>query len=102
MFLSLYVHLFSIIFKSGIIPDTWLAGNIVPLYKNKGTTIDPKNFRPITILSCFGKLCTLVMNNRLKTFSDEVFLLNENPTGFRKKYTMLDNIFVIYMTALSY
>ena len=33
------------------------------------------------------------MNNRLKTFSDEFLLLNENPTGFRKKYAMLDNIF---------
>ena len=32
------------------------------------------------------------MNNRLKTFSDEFLLLNENPTGFRKKYIMLDNI----------
>jgi hypothetical protein len=53
--------------------------------KNKGAKTDPKNFRPITILSCFGKLFRSVMNNRLKTFSDEFLLLNENPTGFRKK-----------------
>ena len=102
MFLSLYVDLFNLIFNSGIIPDTWLAGNIVPVYRNKGTKTYPKNFRPITILSCFDKLFTSVMNNRLKTFSDEFLLLNENPTGFRKKYTMLDNISVLYMTALSY
>ena len=63
VFLSLYVDLFSLIFTSGIIPDTWLAGNIVPVYENKETTTDPKNFRPITILSCFGKLFTSVMNN---------------------------------------
>jgi hypothetical protein len=62
MFLSLYVDLFNLIFTSGIIPDTWLAGNIVPVYKNKETT-DPKNCRPITILSSFGKLFTSVMNN---------------------------------------
>ena len=102
VFLSLYVDLVNLIFNSGKIPDTWLAGNIVPVYKNKGTKIDPKNFRPITILSCFVKLFTSVMNNRLKTFSDEFLLLNENPTGLRKKYTMLDNICVIYMTAFSY
>ena len=68
MFLSLDVDLFNLISNSGIIPDTWLAGNIVPFYKNKGTKTDPKNFRPITMLSCFGKLFTSVMNNRLKTF----------------------------------
>jgi hypothetical protein len=96
VFLSLYVDLFNLILNSGIIPDIWLADNIVPVYKNRWTKIDPKNFRPITILSCFGKLFTSVMNNRLNTFS------NENPTGFRKGYTMLDNIFAIYMTAFSY
>ena len=56
MFLVLYVVLFNLIFNSGKIPDTWLAGNIVPFYKNKGATTDPKNFRPITILSCFLKI----------------------------------------------
>jgi hypothetical protein len=35
VFLSLYVDLFNLIFKSDIIPDTWLAGNIVPFYVNK-------------------------------------------------------------------
>ena len=97
VFLSLYVDLFNRMFNSGIISDTWLAGNIVPFYKIKGTQTDPKNFRPITILSCFGKLFTSVINNRLKTVSDEFLLLNENPTGLRKTYTMLDNIVVIYI-----
>ena len=96
MFLALYVDLFNLIFNSGKIPNTWLAGNIVPFYKNKGAKTDPKNFRPITILSCFGKLFTSVLNNRLNTFSDEFLLLNENQTGFRKKYSTLDNTFVIY------
>jgi hypothetical protein len=35
VFLSLYVDLFNLIFKSDIFPDTWLAGNIVPFYVNK-------------------------------------------------------------------
>ena len=63
MFLSSYVDLFNLMFTSGIILDTWLPGNIVLVYENKETTTDPKNFRPITILSSFGKLFTSVMNN---------------------------------------
>ena len=50
VFLSLYVDLFNLILKSGIIPDTWIAGNIVPFYKNKWAKTDPKNCPPITIL----------------------------------------------------
>ena len=65
-------------------------------YEKNSDGTDPKNFRPITILSCFGKLFTSVLNNRLNTFSDEFLLLNENQTGFRKKYSTLDNTFVIY------
>ena len=40
--LSSYVDLFNLIFNSGIISDTLLAGNIVPIYKNKRTKTDPK------------------------------------------------------------
>jgi hypothetical protein len=46
-------------------PDIWLVGNIKPIYKNKGNPLDPKNFRPITILSCLGKLFTAILNERL-------------------------------------
>jgi hypothetical protein len=60
MLLALYVDLFNPIFNSGKIPNTWLADNIVPFYKNKGAKTDPKNFRPVTILSCFGQLFTSV------------------------------------------
>jgi hypothetical protein len=59
MFLALYVDLFNLIFNSGKIPNTWLAGNIVPFYKNKGAKTDPKNFRPITILLLYRFKITL-------------------------------------------
>jgi hypothetical protein len=33
---DVYVKLFNIIFDSGLIPEQWLYGNIIPVYKNKG------------------------------------------------------------------
>jgi hypothetical protein len=63
-------------FKVGIIPESWLVGTIKPFYKNKGNKHYPKNFRPITILSCLGKLFTAILNNRLKTYSESFLLLN--------------------------
>jgi hypothetical protein len=71
-----------------------MIGRIKPIYKNKGNPIDPKNFRPITILSCLGKLFTAILNERLRVFSEEGFLLDENQFGFRKSYSTADSILV--------
>ena len=91
--LPVYVKLFNIIFDSGLIPEQWLYGNIFPVFKNKGIKHDPKRFRPITVLSCFGKLFTSILNFRLNDFSDEYSLICENQGGFRKGYSTIDNIF---------
>ena len=64
-FYPVYLKLFNCIFDSGIIPESWLTGNVKPIYKNKGNHLDPKIFRPITILSCFGKLFTAVQGSTL-------------------------------------
>ena len=54
-------------------PCSWLIGMIKPIYRNKGDTFDPKNYRPITIVSCLGKLFTAILNERL-TECSEFFL----------------------------
>lgn len=68
----------------------------MPIYKQKGSCQDPKNFRPITIVSCLGKLFTAVLTERLSKFSDEFLIINENQCGFRKDYSTTDNLFTLY------
>ena len=97
LLLPLYVKLFNLIFDTGIIPDAWLTGNIHPIYKGKGNNLDPNNFRPITILSCFGKLFTAVLNDRLTKFSDDFSVIYNNQSGFRKNYSTVDNIFILHI-----
>jgi hypothetical protein len=53
--------MFICILSSGIVTDSWLLGNIKPIYKSKGDPLNPKHFRPITILSCFDKLFTSIL-----------------------------------------
>ena len=96
IFMPIYHKLFNIVLNTGILPDAWLIGVIKPIYKNKGNADDPNNYRPITILSCMGKLFTAILNKRLETFIDANDLLNENQCGFRRGYSTCDNIFVIY------
>jgi len=58
-FIELYEKMFNLIFQSGVISDSWLNGNMKPIHKNKGCKTYPQNCRPITVLSCLGKLFTL-------------------------------------------
>ena len=90
-----YVDLFNRILNDGHIPEAWTIGSITPIYKNKGDKKDFNNYRGITILSCLGKLFTSVINARLNRYANEVNLINENQTGFRKKYSTLDHIFLL-------
>ena len=64
-FINIYEKLFNIIFDKGFVPHIWLNGTIKPIYKNKGDIYEPKNNRPITIVSCLGKLFTSILNTRL-------------------------------------
>ena len=100
--MPIYVKVFNVIFDSGIIPEIWLTGNILPFYKNKGVKSDPKNYRPITILSCMGKLFTSVLNNRLTSFLEDFSLLNENQFGFRLPVILLLTAFFHYICFLNY
>ena len=92
---SVYVDLFNRVLNEGKIPEAWTIGMITPIYKNKGDKMDVNNYRGITILSCLGKLFTSVINARLNKYADEVKLINENQTGFRKGYSTVDHIFLL-------
>ena len=40
--------------------SSWIIEMIKPIYKNKGDKFDLRNDRPITIVSCLGKLFTAI------------------------------------------
>lgn len=95
--LPLYTKLFNVILDSGIFPTQWLCGDIIPIYKNKGDETEPKNYRPITLLCCLGKLFTSVINERLNNYADAAELVLENQAGFRKNHSTIDHIFTLHM-----
>ena len=94
--LPVYVKLFNMIYENGIIPIDWTIGIIKPIYKQKGNREDPDNYRPITILSCLGKLYTSVLNNRLKIYSEAENVIGEEQIGFRENYSTMDGVFSLY------
>ena len=96
IFIPVYEKLFNIILDTGIFPEQWSTGCILPIYKSKGDLGDVKNYRPITILSCLGKLFTSIINTRLNDYLEEYMLLAEDQAGFRKQYSTLDHIYSLH------
>ena len=90
------INIFNLVFDSGIIPESWTLGMIKPIYKNKGCKSDPANYRPITLISCQGKLFTSILNERLQQYAEEHDLINDCQAGFRKGYSTVDNIFILH------
>ncbi|MCW4343354.1 MAG: reverse transcriptase family protein, partial [Candidatus Thiodiazotropha endolucinida] len=91
------LKLFNIVFESGYVPTSWSTGNIIPIYKQKGDQTDPSNYRPITLLSCLGKLFTRILNDRLQQYSDKYDKISQNQAGFRKRFSTTDHIFALHM-----
>jgi hypothetical protein len=50
--IPIYSKLFNFIFDKGVVPVSFSVGVIAPIFKKKGSSKDPKNYRAITLMSC--------------------------------------------------
>ena len=91
--LPLYIKLFNVILNTGVVPESLLIGQIIPILKNKGRRDDPTNY--LTRVSCLEILFTSIINTRLQNFSDEINLLNENQVGFCRGCSTLNHTYVL-------
>ncbi|KAK3098648.1 hypothetical protein FSP39_021572 [Pinctada imbricata] len=60
--------IFNAIFYHQSVPDILKAGTITPVYKNKGSKLDAKNYRGITVLPVIAKILELILRDRLRNF----------------------------------
>ena len=95
LLLSIYCKLFNVVLDTDIIPDSWSIGIIKPIYKNKGDPKCAENYRPKTILSCFGKLLTLIINNRLNAYAEKHDTIDWCQAGFRRGFSTPDYLFIL-------
>ena len=78
--------------KTSYFSKCWKTGFIVPIFKS-GESSHPGNYRGITI-NCFGKLFTLIINERLLELLNHKRTINACQIGFRKGYKTADHVFV--------
>ena len=56
-----------------------------PLYKNEGSDSEPKNYRPISLLSVLYKVYTRLLHKRISTHMDD--RLRQTQNGFRAHHS---------------
>ena len=57
---------------------------------------DPDDYRGITVLSCFGKLFTSVIHDRILSFLESNDILGTKQSGFRKGHSTMDHVFALH------
>ena len=84
---------FSVVWRTGIIPADWKRGLIVPLWKGKGDRQDCSNYRGVTLLSVPGKVFARVILNRVRG----CLLKYQRPeqSGFTPKKSTVDRILAL-------
>ena len=80
--------------KSSCYPDIWKRYNIIPVHKKNDKQL-VNNYRPISLLPCFGKIFEKIIFNKIYHFLLEENLLNPNQSGFRLADSCINQLLAI-------
>ena len=89
-----FLFLFNFILQNGTYPSNWKENVIKPIYKGGGTS-DPSNYRGIAISSCFSKLFSRILFNRLDSYIEDNNVIGLEQIGFRKNCRTSDHILTL-------
>lgn len=76
-------------------PKLWKHANVMPLFK-KGDKNKPSNYRPVSLISCVGKVLERVIFKYMYNFLHENDLIYKNQAGFLPKHSTVYQLIDIY------
>ena len=76
-------HIFNLTFFPGTIPDDLKIALVTPIFKANENN-EFKNYRPISVLTCFSKLLEKLMYKRLINHIEKNNILTQHQYGFRE------------------
>ena len=76
-------------FETGIYPENLKIAKVIPIFKNKGSSLDCNNYRPISLLSNINKLFEKLMHSRLYNFLNINNCFYNLQFGFREKHSTM-------------
>ena len=88
---SYLLKLFNKSWFSESLPDSWKISLLVPVIKASKDETKINSYRPISMLSCIGKLLERIVCNRLSWYIERKQVLLPCQTGFRKGKSAYDS-----------
>lgn len=92
LFISHLLALYNSSFNVSYIPPAWKMAHIILIHKEGKDPKDPSSYRPISLLSCIGKVIERIVKCRLTAHVEQNKLLPEYQAGFRSKRSTTDNL----------
>ena len=81
--------IFNLSMGTGRVPSIWSKAKVVPVFKNKGNTASPVNYRPISLTDVACKVMETLVKNRIELHLSQNNLLSDCQHGFvRNKSTV--------------
>ena len=87
-------RVFNSILKNPRIIEKWSISMINPLHK-AGSKMDPDNYRGISLLSCFSKYFSAVLNLRLTQYAIDKNIFSKSQLGFMAGCRTADALFIL-------
>ena len=79
-------YLINLSINQGIFPSELKIAKVIPIYKSDDKQL-VRNYRPISVLPFFSKICEIFFSNHLLNFIDSNNILYDNQFGFRKNHS---------------
>ena len=78
--------------RIGYFPKAWKYAKIIMVPKPGKDLSSAKNYRPISLLSCLGKVFERLLAGRLSKYIESKGLFNKNQSGYRKGKMSSDHL----------
>ena len=83
--------MFNKILSRGTFPRIWKQANVTPIHK-KGSRQYVKNYRPISLLSCVGKILQRLLFNKLYAMCEERELLTWRNSAYKNNDSTVNKL----------
>lgn len=89
---SLLTRIFNACFSLAYFPSNWKVAKVCAIPKSAPSSNDPKQYRPISLLSCIGKVFEAIVLDQLKDHEEKEKIFIKQQFGFRSQHSTLQQI----------
>ena len=81
-------------------PSNWKSAHVIAIFK-KGDTSLPSNYRPISLISCVGKLIERILYKHVYNHLVNNNLISKYQSGFLPKHSTVHQLLKLYNSILN-